>query len=332
MKTMKNRLRGLFLANPELRHPWQDDVAEAVSPRHELQIFDYGLPLAPQFKGIDVVIDFGGSMGTHEMADAASSIKLWQILGTGYDHFDLNYWRKKNIPVANCPGTFTGIPLAECATMFILMLARRWHDTQHTIKQRLMCVPMGQELENLRLGLIGFGASAQQLALRGRAFGMKVSTIDVRDISPEEQRKFGLEFAGKSTDLDRLVSESDFLSLHLHLNQETRHLIDQRRLGLMKPTAYLINVARGGLVDEKALHRALTEGRLAGAAFDAFDVEPVDPDHRLLQLPNFIGTPHIAGVTDCTSRRRASCAAENVDRIAAGLEPLHRIDTLAAPA
>jgi phosphoglycerate dehydrogenase-like enzyme len=327
---MQKKLRALFLADPELRHPWQDDVVEAVGFRHELHIFDPALPLALQFKGIDVVIDFGGSIGTREMADAASSVRLWQILGTGYDHFNLDYWRKKNIPVANCPGTFTGIPLAECATMFILMLARSWHGTQSTIKQRLMCVPMGQELENLRLGLVGFGASAQQLALRGRAFGMKISTIDVRDISPEERQKFGLEFAGKSADLDRLVSESDFLSLHLHLNQETRHLIDERRLGLMKSTAYLINVARGGLVDEKALHEALTDGRLAGAAFDAFDIEPVDPDHPLLQLPNFIGTPHIAGVTDCTSRRRALCAAENVDRIAAGLEPLYRIDTLAS--
>ena len=326
------RLRGLFLADPRLRHPWQDDVVDAVSPRHELNIFDYERPLVPQFEGIDVVVDFGGSMGTREMADAASSVKLWQLLGTGYDHFDLNYWRTKNIRVANCPGAFTGIPLAECAVMFILMLARRWHQTQTSITGRLMCVPMGQELENLKLGLVGFGASAKELALRARAFGMKVSAIDVRDISPEEQRQFGLEFAGKSSDLDRLISESDFVSLHLHLNDETRHLMDERRLSLMKPSAYLVNVARGGLVDEKALHRALSGSRLAGAAFDVFDVEPVAPDHPLLQLPHFIGTPHVAGVTDCTSRRRASCTANNFDLIAQGLEPLYRIDLLAGPA
>jgi phosphoglycerate dehydrogenase-like enzyme len=295
-----------------------------------LDIFDSALQLAPQFEGIDVVIDFGGSMGTREMADAASSVKLWQILGTGYDHFDLEYWRKKSIPVANCPGAFTGVPLAECAAMFILMLARRWHDTQSTIRQHLMCVPMGRELENLQLGLVGFGASARQLASRARAFGMKISAIDVRDISKEEQQTFGLKFTGKPADLDQLVSDSDFLSLHLHLNQETRHLIDERRLSMMKSTACLINVARGGLVDEKALHRALIDGRIAGAAFDAFDREPVDPDHPLLQLPNFIATPHIAGVTDCTSRRRALCAAENLDRIAAGLEPFYCIDPAAS--
>jgi len=94
----------------------------------------------------------------------------------------------------------------------------------------------------------------------------------------------------------------------------------------MKSTACLINVARGGLVDEQALYRALVENRLAGAASDVFDVEPADPNRPLLGLPNFLATPHVAGVTDGTSRRSAACAAQNLDRIAAGLEPLYRID------
>ena len=131
---------------------------------------------------------------------------------------------------------------------------------------------------------------------------------------------------GKPEDLDRVVSESDYLSLHLHLNQQTRHIIDDRRIRLMKPTAYLINVARGALVDEQALHAALMEGRLAGAGLDVFSDEPVDPNNALLKLPNVVATPHISGVTDGTSRRRAACAAQNVDRIAAGLEALYRID------
>jgi phosphoglycerate dehydrogenase-like enzyme len=320
------RLRGLFLPNPALRHPWQDDLVEAVSPQHELRIFDRELPLAPQFKDVDVVIDFGGSMGTREMADSAGSARLWQLLGTGYDHFDLDYWRNKKIPVSNCPGEFTGPPLAECAMMFILMLAKRWHETQSSLKRKLMCVPMGRELPNSRLGLVGFGASARQLALRARAFGMKISAIDLRDVSPKEQQEFGLEFAGKPSDLDRLLSDSDYVSLHLHLNPETHHIINGRCFGLMKRGACLINVARGELVDEKALYKALVDGRLAGAASDVFNGEPVDPGDPLLQLSNFLGTPHIAGVTECTSRRRAACAAQNFDRIAGGLEPLYRID------
>src|SRR6202041_748955 len=126
---------------------------------------------------------------------------------------------------------------------------------------------------------------------------MKVSAIDVRDISPKEQRDFGLEFVGKPSDLDQLVRECDYLSLHLHLNNETRHIIDAPRLKLMKPTAFLINVSRGALVDETALYAALAEKRIGGAGFDVFGNEPVDPASPLLKLANVVGTPHITGVT-----------------------------------
>jgi len=323
---MNKRLKVLFLPHPTNRKPWQDDIISAVGSRHELLVFDHDAPVSPQFEGVEVVIDFGGSIGTHSMADEAKSVKLWQILGTGFDHFDLNYWRGKGIPVANCPGVFTGIPLAECAVMFILLLARRWHESQVSLQEKVLCMPVGEELEDRQLGLVGFGASARELARRVRPFGMKVSVVDVRDIPLEEQKEFGLDFAGKPQDLDSLVSESDYLSIHLPLNQETRHIIDDRRLRLMKKSACLINVARGALVDEKALYAALVEGRLAGAGLDVFSDEPADPESALLKLPNVVATPHLAGVTTGTSRRRAACAAENVDRIAAGLEPQCRID------
>jgi phosphoglycerate dehydrogenase-like enzyme len=325
---MSKRLRVLFLPHPVFGEPWRRDIVKAVGERHELKIYDSDQPLLPQFEGIDVVVDFGGSMGTRPMADvaAAGSVRLWQILGTGFDHFDLAYWKEKRIPVANCPGVFTGIPLAECAMMFILLLARHWYEAQDNLRQRTMYQPLGHELENQRLGLIGFGASGRELARRAYGFGMRMSAIDVRDVPPKEREQFGLEFAGKPEDLDRVISESDYLSLHLHLNKETRYIIDERRLGLMKPTACLINVARGALVDERALYCALAEGRLRGAGLDVFSHEPPEPDEPLLTLPNVFATPHISGVTDGTSRRRAACAAGNVDRIAAGLEPLYRID------
>ena len=324
---MGQRLRVLYLPAPsQSREPWQRDVIEAVSDRHDLFLYDQNAPLLLQFEGVDVVLDHGGSMGTHAMADVAGSVKLWQILGTGIDHFDLVYWRRKGIPVANCPGEFSGVPLAECALMFMLMLSRHWHQTQENLRRGVLYIPFSSELESRRLGLIGFGASARELASRARAFGMRISAIDIRDISLEEQREFGIEFAGKSADLDQVLAESDFVSLHLHLNEHTRHMIDDRRLRLMKPAACLINVARGALVDEKALFEALKEGRLAGAGLDVFGKEPLDPDHPLLKLPNVVATPHVSGTTDGTSRRRAACAAGNVDRIAAGLDPLYRVD------
>ena len=326
---MAERLTVLFLPHPlgpSMFKPSGDDVVAAVGDRHDLHILDYDKPIAPQFDGVDVVIDHGGSAGTREMADAAAgAVRLWQILGTGFDHFDLEYWRSKNLPVANCPGLFSAVALAECAMMFMLMLARQYPVTQTNLKQGELYRPVGMELDGLKLGIVGFGASGIELARRAAPFGLKMSVIDIRDVGTDEASEFGLEFVGKPEDLDSVVATSDFLSLHLHLNDETRHTIDARRLGLMKSTAFLINVARGALVDEAALIEALSERRIAGAGLDVFGQEPPDLDSVIFSLPNVIATPHISGATDGTSRKRAGAAAENVDRIAAGLEPLYLI-------
>ena len=326
---MADRLTVLFLPHPlgpSMFKPSGDDVVAAIGDRHDLHILDYDQPIAPQFEGVDVVIDHGGSAGTREMADAASGVvRLWQILGTGFDHFDLAYWRSKDLPVANCPGIFSAVALAECAIMFMLMLARQYPVTQTNLKQGELYRPVGLELDGLNLGIVGFGASGIELARRAAPLGLKMSVIDIRDVGADEVGEFGLEFVGKPEDLDSVIATSDFLSLHLHLNHETRHTIDARRLGLMKSTAFLINVARGALVDEAALVEALAEGVIAGAGLDVFGQEPPDLDSAIFRLPNVIATPHISGATDGTSRKRAGAAAENVDRIAAGLEPLYLI-------
>ncbi len=326
---MAERLNVLFLPHPvgpSMFKPSGEDVVSAIGDRHTLRILDYDQPIAPQFDGVDVVIDHGGSAGTREMADAAvGTVRLWQILGTGFDHFDLEYWQSKNLPVANCPGIFSAVALGECAMMFMLMLARQYPVTQTNLKQGELYRPFGLELDGLNLGIIGFGASGIELARRAAPFGLKMSAIDIRDVGAHEADEFCLEFVGKPEDLDSVIARSDFLSLHLHLNEETRHIIDARRLSLMKPTAFLINVARGALVDEAALIEALAEGKIAGAGLDVFGQEPPDLDSVIFGLPNVIATPHISGTTDGTSRKRAGAAAENVDRIAAGLEPLYLI-------
>lgn len=327
---MSKKLNVLFLPHPlgrSMFKPWGEDVVAAIGPRHNLRILDYSQPLAPQFEGVGVVIDQGGSAGTREMADIAEGkVRLWQILGTGIDHFELDYWRAKKIPVANTPGPFSAVALGECAMMFILMLARQYPITQANLKAGQMYVPMGLELEGLKLGIVGFGASGKELARRALPFGMRILAIDIRDVGADEVSEFGVGFVGKPGDLDKVLAESDIVSLHLHLNDETRHTIDARRLRLMKPSAFLINVARGALVDEAALEAALVEGRIGGAGLDAFSQEPPDVDSPIFSLPNVIATPHISGTTDGTSRRRAQASAENVDRLAAGLEPLYRVD------
>ncbi|MGH9158522.1 MAG: NAD(P)-dependent oxidoreductase [Vicinamibacteraceae bacterium] len=324
---MSRAVRVLYLSflAPE-DDPWLPQVQQQVGSRHTLALYDRRRPARAQLDGVEAVIDLGGHTGTRALADAATSVRLWQILGTGFEHFDVEYFGRRRIPVAHCPGQFSAVPLAECAMMFILMLTRHWNACRGSIQARRVSEPFGLELTGRLLTVVGFGSSGIELTRRARAFGMRVAAVDVRAISQDERDRLGLEFAGGPSDLDDLLRESDFLSLHDHLNGSTHHLIDERRLRLMKRTAYVINVARGALIDQQALLLALREGRIAGAGLDVLTSEPIDPSDPLLSLPNVLVTPHVAGVTDGTARRRALCVLENIDRIACGKEPHYRVD------
>lgn len=322
------RLRVVFLPHPRypgLFEPWGQDVVTALKGRHDVSVYDAALPLAKQFENADVVVDHGGAAGTRDMVSAAPRVRLWQILGTGTDHFDVEYWRSHGIPVANCPGNFTAPGLADLAVMFMLMLARRFREAERRFKSGDYYGPAGAELQGRRLLLLGFGASARELAKRAAGFGIRSSAIDVLPIALEQATSFRLEKWGGPNEVDRLLPEADFVSLHLPLTPQTRHTIDWHRLSLMKPGAFLINVARGELVDEGALEKALREGRLQGAGLDVFSKEPPDPSIGLLRLSNVIATPHIAGATEEASRGRADFVAANVDRIARGEEALNLV-------
>jgi phosphoglycerate dehydrogenase-like enzyme len=218
------------------------------------------------------------------------------------------------------------VPLAELVIMFMLQLSRGWHRTQENIRKNIMYSPFGSELQGRTLGLVGFGGTGRRVAERARGFGLRTVAIDIRTVSKAEQLEFGVEWVRGPEALDQLLRESDFVSLHLHLTPSTRHIIDARRLSLMKPSAFLINVSRGSLVDEEALIHALRTNQIAGAGIDAFTKEPPGPDHPLLQMSNVVATPHVAGGTDGTWKRRAAFAAENLDRIARGEKPLALIE------
>ena len=305
---------------------WDTTIISVVGNGHDLRVFDWSKPAAPQFKGVDVVVDMGGHNGTHELMDLAVDARVWQIMSSGYEHFDVEYARSKGIPVANTPGPCSGPALAETAMMFMLMLARRYKATHQVINERRVYLPMGTELGGKILTIVGFGASGQALARLGKSHGMRVQAIDVVTPSRDALDEIRPEFVGTPDDLETLLRETDYVSLHLHVKPDTERLLDERRIGLMKPTACIINVARGALIDQDAMFAALLAGRLGGAGLDVFAKEPVDPDEPALQLPNVICTPHIAGVTQETARRRAETAAENASRVADGLDPINRVD------
>lgn len=324
MSTSSPRLNVLFLPHEgTFRDPWLSDMRSAIGDRHNLRVFDQNQPWGPQFEAIDVVVDQGGVHSLPEMADVATAVKLWQILGTGFEKFPLALWREKSIPVANTPGQFSASALAECALMFMLMLARRWHECEANFRSGIVYKPMGRELEGARLLLIGFGASAQALAARVAPLGVRITAIDLRPITRAECKQFHLERTGTPDDLNDLLPLCDYVSLHLHLNAETRHLLNTPRLSLLKPSASIINISRGALIDQDALYQALKSGRLGGAGLDVVATEPADPSDPLFSLPNVVVAPHISGNTDGTSRRRAACVAANIDRVSQGLEPLY---------
>jgi phosphoglycerate dehydrogenase-like enzyme len=186
---------------------------------------------------------------------------------------------------------------------------------------------MNEELEGKTLGLVGFGGSARELAKRAWGMRMRILAIDVLAVPPAVQEEYHLDFSGNPGDLEKLLRESDYLSIHTPLTSNTHHLINRESFGLMKPTAILINVARGEIVDEAALLEALQTGRIRGAGIDVFTQEPPDPSHPFLHMENVIATPHIAGMTRGTSHRRGNAAAENVFRVAQGLPVLYQVVT-----
>jgi phosphoglycerate dehydrogenase-like enzyme len=316
----------LFIPHRGHEEPWYGDFVEVLDGRFELATLDHDAPLAPQFEGIHVVVDLGG-WATREMIDAGAEagVVLWQVLGMGLDHTEVDHILASGIRLANTPGQFSAVALAEHALFLILCFAKRLRELERNARAGVWWQPVTDELPGQALGVVGLGASGRELAGRASAMGMRIVAVDPVEIPQEVLAAHGVEWCAGPDRLDELLQESDYVSLHVPLNARTRHLLDRRKLALMKPSAVLVNVARGALVDEEALLEMLREGRLRGAGLDVFSQEPLPSDNSFLALGNVIATPHVAGVTRGTSHRRAKVCVENAERIAQGLEPLHEI-------
>ena len=312
-------MKVLYLRAPTGLDGAYPDFVKAIEGRYPFEVYDPDKPMAEQFENVDVVIDPGGAVGTRALIDAglAADVKLWHVTTNGTDHVDVAYFLERGLPLANSPGRLSAVPLAEHVIMLILCFAKDLNHNRAAGWQRAM----GEELAGKKLGLVGFGASAREVARRAWPLGMRIMAIDVVGFPQAELDEFHVEFLGSPEQLDLVLSQADYLSLHVHLNATTRHMIDRRALGLMKSNAVLLNIARGGLVDEAALVEALQQGGIKGAGLDVFEEEPLPADHRLLQLDNVILTPHSSGYTPDTPRRRMEAAVENVERIANGLPP-----------
>ncbi len=249
------------------------------------------------------------------LMDAAPRLRVISQCAVGYDNVDVAAASERNIAVGNTPGVLTETT-ADFAFALLMAAARRVVEGADYVRAGRwktwgLTTLLGQDVHGATLGIIGLGRIGAAVARRARGFDMRLLYHDC-DRRPELEGELGLEYA----ELDRLLGESDFITLHVSLNSETRGLIGPAQLARMKRTAVLINTSRGPVVDPKALYVALREGKIAAAALDVTDPEPLPADHQLLTCPNLIIVPHIASASAATRQRMATMAVEN---LAAGL-------------
>jgi phosphoglycerate dehydrogenase-like enzyme len=253
--------------------------------------------------------------------DDCNRLKLIQRFGVGYDTVDLDAAAARGIPVANVAGV-TSVSVAEYTIGVILSLLRRIPPYDRHVRNGKWAGGLtndrNYELCGRTVGIVGFGAIGRALARRLVGFGVKTLYSDVTSCPCELEA----ELHAERVSLDELLTQSDIVTLHVPFTDSTKNLIGKKQLAGMKPTAYLIDAARGGVVDEEALADALNEGSIAGAALDVFAHEPLPAGHPLTTAPNTLLTPHIAGPTYEMQRRVFDFAFANFRRVAEGERPL----------
>lgn len=255
-----------------------------------------------------------------DMMDRIRGLRLIQQWGAGLEGVDIGAASQRGIAVANVPtaGTGNAESCAEWCVMAAIAVSRRLPVAIQNIHAgNAWGAPRGRALMGRTAGIVGLGGIGQALALRLKPFGMRLIGLQRRPDFALAQR-LGLEWVGGPDQLAELLRQSDYLFLCAPLTDETRGLIDERALNLLPDQACVINPARGGLLSQTALLHALSSGRLIGAGLDVFEQEPLDPASPLLERPDILATPHIAGVTEISYKGIGQRVAGNIRRLIAG--------------
>lgn len=276
-------------------------------------------------RDVDALIT--GDLPISERVMAASPrLKVIAKHGVGVDAFDIAGATRQGVAICNSVGS-NSQAVADSAMAYMLALARGLFEGDRIMRSHQWRRIAPPDFNHRTLGIIGFGQIGRLVARRARGFDMRILAYDVRP-DPAAAAELGVSLVP----LETLLRESDFVTLHCSLTPEARHMINARTLALMKPTAFLVNTARGALVDEQALYEALVSGRLAGAGLDVREQEPPPPS-PLDDLPNVIQGPHLAGMSPDALKAMSMLAAENVSRILRGQRPLYCVnpEVLEAP-
>ena len=266
----------------------------------------------------DVEAVLGTDPWTAALMDQAPHLRIIGLTAVGFDSVDVAAATERGIIVTNTAGSLTDT-VADLVFGLILAAARRVCEMDRWVRagQWQGAAPMALDVHHKTLGIVGFGRIGVAVAERARGFRMPVLYHDVIR-RPDLEKEFGYQFL----DLDSLLSESNFVTIHTALTPETRGMIGEAQLGKMKRTAFLINTSRGPVVDERALIRALQQGQIAGAGLDVFEKEPIDSENPLLKMENVVTLPHVGSATEATRRAMVDLAAENVLAVLQGKQPL----------
>jgi phosphoglycerate dehydrogenase-like enzyme len=275
------------------------------------------LPLLPKVDAVLASMDkfTDRVLGSPE----AACLKIISRWGVGYDAVDIPSATRHGIVVAYCPGVLNEA-VADYAFSLLCTIARRIHEGHLGMRAGEWRSLWGHDIHGKTLGILGCGRIGQAMARRATGFGMKILAHDI--CAHAEAAKLGIEFVS----LDELLARSDFLSLHAALTPGNKGLIGEAQMRRMKPSSYIINTARAALIDESALVKAVTEKWIAGAALDAFSVEPLPPDHPIRKAPNVLITPHQASFTYETGERVSTTAATAIVDLLHGRKPRFVVD------
>ena len=303
--------------------PLPEWILDMLDDDDQLHIFSDNPSM--DLEAIDGFLIYGHIHVDGEFMDRMPALKVISNFGVGVDHIDLEAAQERHIPVGNTPDLLNGATADMCFAL-ILAAARNMIIGDRFARSAEFThydptILMGCDVHSTTLGIIGLGRIGYQVARRARSFDMEVLYHN-RNPNPRAEADLGAEYVA----LDELLQRSDFVSLTTPLTEETRGLIGRRELDLMKETAILVNVARGGVVDHDALLEALQNGQIAAAGLDVTEPEPLPRDHPLLQLENVVIIPHLGS---CTRQTRKAMAQRTIDNLKAGLEEKELLNRIA---
>jgi glyoxylate reductase len=248
-----------------------------------------------------------------DLIEKAPRLKVISNMAVGYDNIDVAAATRRGIRIGYTPGVLTETT-ADLVFSLLMAAARRVVEADNYTRNGQWktwgpMVLLGQDIHHSTLGIIGLGRIGMEVAKRARGFDMKVLYYSRTRRTPEEERSLGLEYVDR---MPELLSRSDFISIHVPLTKETHHLVGPKEFALMKPTAIYINASRGAVTDQRALYETLKSRKIACAAIDVTETEPIPPDDPLLSLKNIIITPHIGSASVQTRTRMSLMATDNL--------------------